>query len=554
MKKENLVKQVQMNFGQVKDRNVEIGDGSYSYTDTLKTIRMILHHQYVQPLEDDGTPKVFVPLASWMKEVILRNVDLDTKDIQVRSNTAPHGITQLVRAFIRRYNKENHMALIINKTADMLVSTGHVVIKQGKDGLEVVDTNDIFFLGNDGIQTSGLIIAKKLNYTQLIDKKKVWDNFKEIEDRAKELITDGKTPLITIYEQWGQYIENGKVKRGVIICSDAQNPGEPTTFHFQAEKKKYPFWETKMEDMDGRAYGRGTVEKVIGQQTLINESANLKRKADKLTIKGLFLYQTNNPELEQGVLNNIENGGVLTIGNQEAFTELNQRAKITEYAHTEESTTEWARRITGGSEVSSGEQLPSNMTATSAMLQNKSASTTFDLIREKMGILWSAVYTDYVIPQISKEIKKGDTVQLEANKEDDERTAETLAGQNGISKKEALEMIQKQGDTREVKIIADYFKNTKYIVDVYVTSEDFDKATLLASMNDAMLTYSQVAPGLVKVDKLIVDTFDLLGLDGQSYINANPNQGQGGGQQQEQAQQGGATGATPQQSGVAPSA
>jgi hypothetical protein len=309
-----------------------------------------------------------------------------------------------------------------------------------------------------------------------------------------------------------------------------------------------------MEDMDGRAYGRGTVEKVIGQQTLINESANLKRKADKLTIKGLFLYQTNNPELEQGVLNNIENGGVLTIGNQEAFTELNQRAKITEYAHTEESTTEWARRITGGSEVSSGEQLPSNMTATSAMLQNKSASTTFDLIREKMGILWSAVYTDYVIPQISKEIKKGDTVQLEATKEDDERTAETLAQQNGISKKEALEMIQKQGDTREVKIIADYFKNTKYIVDVYVTSEDFDKATLLASMNDAMLTYSQVAPGLVKVDKLIVDTFDLLGLDGQSYINANPNQGQGGGQQQEQAQQGGATGATSQQSGVAPSA
>ena len=548
MNTKNLVKQVQMNFGQVKEREVKIGEGTYSFTETLKSVRMALHHQFTQPREEDGTPKVFVPLASWLKEVILRNVDLDTKDIQVRSNTAPHGVTQLVRAFIRRYNKENKMATFINKMADVLVSTGHVVVKSGKDGLEVMDTNDIFFLGNDGIQTSGMIIAKKLNYTQLINKKSVWSNFETIEAKAKELILDGKTPLITVYEQWGTYVtEQGKVKRGVLICSDADTKDEPSVFHFQAEKKDYPFWEAKQEDMDGRPNGRGTVEKVLGQQVLINESANLKRKADKLTIKGLFLYQTNNPELDHGVLNDIESGGVLTIGNQENFTELNQRSKVTEYSQTEQSTTEWARRITGGSEVSSGEQLPSNMTATSAMLQNKSASTTFDLIREKMGILLGEIYTDYVIPQISKEIKKGDVVQLEANKEDDERTAESIEKEGNMSKEDALAQIQKQGDTREIKVIADYFKDTKYIVDVYVTNEDFDKATLLSSMNDTMLTYSQVAPGLIKVDKVLADTFDLLGLDGQSYLNyGETNQGQSPAGQQEQTQQGSPTG-TPTQ-------
>ncbi len=545
MKEQNLVKQVQMNFGQVKNRDVKAGNSTYSFTDILDSVRTVLHHQFKQPLEDDGTPKVFIPLGSWLKEVILRNVDLDTKDIQVRSDTAPHGITQLVRAFIRRYNKREGTDKFINKIADMLVSTGHVVVKKGKDGLEVIDTNTVYFLGTDGIQTSGIIIAKELNYTQLINKKGVWENFKEIEERAKELITDGKAPLITVYEQWGTFItEQGKVKRGVVVCSDADTKGEPSVFHFSAEQKDYPFWEAKQEDMDGRAYGRGTVEKVLGQQTLINESANLKRKADKLTIKGLFLYQTNNPELDHGVLNDIESGGVLTIGNQEAFTELNQRSKVTEYSQTEQSTTEWARRITGGSEVSSGEQLPSNMTATSAMLQNKSASTTFDLIREKMGILLSDIYTDYVIPQISSEIKKGDIIQIEPTKEDDERTAETVAKQNGITKAEAMDAITAQGDTREVEVIADYFKDTKYIVDVYVTSESFDKGTVLSSMNDLMLTYSQVAPGLVKTDKVLVDTLDLLGLDGQSYINNGAtNQGQSQAGQAQQGQQGG----TPQQ-------
>jgi hypothetical protein len=165
-----------------------------------------------------------------------------------------------------------------------------------------------------------------------------------------------------------------------------------------------------------------------------------------------------------------------------------------------------------------------------------------------MGILLSEIYTEYVIPQISKEIKKGDIVQLEATKEDDERTAKAVAKEKGISEKDAMDAIQQQGNTREVQVIADYFKDTKYIVDVYVTNEEFDKATLLSSMNDTILTYSQIAPGLIKVDKVIADTFDLLGLDGQSYINnGNAQQGQSQAGQSQPNQQGSPTGAPTQQ-------
>ena len=181
------------------------------------------------------------------------------------------------------------------------------------------------------------------------------------------------------------------------------------------------------------------------------------------------------------------------------------------------------------------------MTATSAMLQNKSAATTFDLIREKMGIMLNAIYTDYIIPQISKEIKKGDLVQIVPTKEDNERTAEAMSAQTGADKKEILAQLTKQ-KTQEIKVAADYFKNTKYTVDVYVTSEEFDKSTLLSSMNDMILTYSQVAPGLLNVEKLIVDTLDLLGLDGQEYINTQANgqnnQGQGETTGQGQSNQG----------------
>lgn len=547
----NLVKQCAQDYGANKEQWVHAGKATYSMSAILNTVRTIIHHQYELPKEEDGTDKIFIPLATWLREVILRNVDLDTKDIQVMSNTASDGVTDLIRRMIKKYNKDHRMATFINDVADMLVTTGTVVIKT-INGLKVLDTNKLVKLGIEDIQTSGIMEVKKVHYSVLLKQKKNWKNFKEIEDRARELMEDGKTPEITIYERWGTFIDAGKIKRGVIITSDADKSGEPSVYHFSQVKEKYPYLEAHQETMPGRWHGRGTPEKVIGLQELINEQANLKRQADKLTSTGLYIYQTGSPELEQGVLDQIKTGGVLTIGTNESFTELAQRPKITEYASAEQSISEWARRITGGSEVSSGEQLPSSMTATSAAIQQKSANTTFDLIREKMGILLDELYEDYILPEISKNAKRGDIIQLEATLENDKIMASMIEkqSQGKISAKDALTKIQEQGKTREVELIADYFKNVKYRVNVYITTEEVDKASMLSNINQLLLTYSQIAPGMLNGEKLITDTLDLLGLDGSKYINAQSNgsnnQKQGNATGQGQRQQAGAPGGSPQ--------
>ena len=76
-------------------------------------------------------------------------------------------------------------------------------------------------------------------------------------------------------------------------------------------------------------------------------------------------------------------------------------------------------------------------------------------------------------------------------------------------------------------------------------------------MNDTVIKYSQIAPGLINIEKLVVDSIDLLGLDGQQYVNSNyqsngaPNEGDNQGQTTGQGNAKGASTPTSSAQGVA---
>lgn len=562
-KKQNkeIIEQAKSEISNFKDGEIKISSNvSYKMRNVIEKCRQNIHHQLEEPEEADGSEKIVVPMTSWLCEVIQRNSDLDTKDINLRT-TKPEqfGIVALIRYALQSFLKRMEFGVFINELIQYSIQDGTRVVKIREKGkLEGVDLlNVVIDPTAEDIQTAGLTECKLIHIDKLKEFKSEWSNFKKITEYAKKAFKDKKTPMVPIFERWNVYPKNWEkgskndlVRGCVILSANFDNPDEPAElqniFESPYDKKRYPYEELRLERLQGRWAGRGTAEKVIHIQQYVNEMTNLDLKNARQSLRGVFKHSGGaRTRLTQKMISQLETGGIIDLEGNEDLVELAKSSKFGEFKNRESSILEWARRTSGATAISSSEELPAQQPATTTLIQQKNATTTFDLVRENTGLFLKKILEKYVLKSIIASLKNKDIIDLVRDKKELEEldrkvidhyvNKEVLkfneqngffptAGEVDQIKKEMLNKVKNLGDTRFVKNKKELFENIDVYCDIYMTNEQFDKNVIVKGLNDLLTGYNQLSGGKIDTDKVIKEILDLLGLHGEEFYKSEEEQ------------------------------
>ena len=526
----------------------------------------------VETDEVTGRKKYFVPLTEDMTETVVKNIDLDTLDINIRS-TNPNGYasSNILRYLISYFMRKNYWGEILNEMLRLFCIDGTVILKNLKNydkklnrqviKSRIVDrTNFIIDPSEDNIQEAGAVIERNVLRKSEIEKYP-WKNVEYVSEttsfnRLNTLIgAEVKTqvPYVEVFERWGELPigKDGKWVSAVAIVSDLDaNP----VVHLVKENKKgiKPYEECRYRKLFGRWDGRGIGEMLIPLQRYLNETVNLRINAARIAQLGLFKVRKGSGITRQ-LLKSLISGGAIPVTRMEDIAEL-RVPDIKESSYRDEETTyNWAQKVTGAFDVSRGEGLPASQPATTAMLQEKGSKSGFNLIQESLGMFLSRVFERHIIPLLIENLKMDDVISIVGspkelkeldnnyiNKKtrdyyvDSMKKGKLPSGEDVAMFKDLQQQkLNKFGKNRYLSDLKKVLSGWEYEVQIFVTKESFNKAVIVQQLNELLINYSQVPGTNLDTDAIFKEILDLMGIGGARFLESKkegavPNIQQGG--------------------------
>ena len=526
----------------------------------------------VETDEVTGRKKYFVPLTEDMTETVVKNIDLDTLDINIRS-TNPNGYasSNILRYLISYFMRKNYWGEILNEMLRLFCIDGTVILKNLKNydkklnrqviKSRIVDrTNFIIDPSEDNIQEAGAVIERNVLRKSEIEKYP-WKNVEYVSEttsfnRLNTLIgAEVKTqvPYVEVFERWGELPigKDGKWVSAVAIVSDLDaNP----VVHLVKENKKgiKPYEECRYRKLFGRWDGRGIGEMLIPLQRYLNETVNLRINAARIAQLGLFKVRKGSGITRQ-LLKSLISGGAIPVTRMEDIAEL-RTPDIKESSYRDEETTyNWAQKVTGAFDVSRGEGLPASQPATTAMLQEKGSKSGFNLIQENLGMFLSRVFERHIIPLLIENLKMDDVISIVGspkelkeldnnyiNKKtrdyyvDSMKKGKLPSGEDVAMFKDLQQQkLNKFGKNRYLSDLKKVLSGWEYEVQIFVTKESFNKAVIVQQLNELLINYSQVPGTNLDTDAIFKEILDLMGIGGARFLESKkegavPNIQQGG--------------------------
>ena len=522
--------------------------------------------------EVTGRKKYFVPLTEDMTETVVKNIDLDTLDINIRS-TNPNGYasSNILRYLISYFMRKNYWGEILNEMLRLFCIDGTVILKNLKNydkklnrqviKSRIVDrTNFIIDPSEDNIQEAGAVIERNVLRKSEIEKYP-WKNVQYVNEttsfnRLNTLIgAEVKTqvPYVEVFERWGELPigKDGKWVSAVAIVSDLDaNP----VVHLVKENKKgiKPYEECRYRKLFGRWDGRGIGEMLIPLQRYLNETVNLRINAARIAQLGLFKVRKGSGITRQ-LLKSLISGGAIPVTRMEDIAEL-RTPDIKESSYRDEETTyNWAQKVTGAFDVSRGEGLPASQPATTAMLQEKGCQSGFNLIQQSLGTFLSRVFERHIIPLLIENLKIDDVISIVGSpkelKELDNnyinkktkdyyinsmKKGKLPSGEDVAMFKDLQQQkLNKFGKNRYLSDLKKVLSGWEYEVQIFVTKESFNKAVIVQQLNELLINYSQVPGTNLDTDAIFKEILDLMGIGGARFLESKkegavPNIQQGG--------------------------
>ena len=506
-----------------------------------------------------GQQKIFFPLTEALVWENVKNIDIDTKDINVRGNNpSQYGIANITRNLVRDWMEKNCFGEQINKDLMIFALDGHLIKKKllasdeysKKTTLktETIDIRNIFkdqsggslhednFIERSVQSVSYLQDAFKGKWINL-DKIKGETNIPEIhnEDRPEE----GTSPEIDLYERWGKIPKSWLTGRksdcntwvnGRVVASGLVS-GTPLVHRVEEWNKVRPYEEAKFEDAPGRWAGRGIGEKVLYLQMYLNTIYNVRRNNNLQMMNQLFQFREGSGVTPDKISRLLAGGaiGVQTIGDIARIDTRN--INFNESISEEQNAISVANRLASSQEASTGEALPSSTPATNAIIQARAVKTSFQLRQEKFGLYLSKLFKRQLLPDFWKIYKKSDILRLMGEEETNKikrkltkyYTDKFITERGQITPQEAdriAEEVKKQIQEREdLWIELDDLKDVdKLDISFYITDETFDKATILQNLQQVLIAYKGLATDENSM-VILRNMFDIMGLDSETLMN-----------------------------------
>lgn len=409
-----------------KTNSYEMMEG-YSFS-AYKLLRRIgLYKSQTFPkgkLDSQGAYKYWFDIITSRVNSEVKNIDFDTKDIQLYSDAKEDAIRVLLaNVAMKDYLAESGEAEKLNEAVEQSSEWGNVVWKKVDKDYKILELNNVMVLNQTAktLEDSDVIEYECMLSTDLRKKKGTWydDEIDELIKSAKPT-TNKTSPEFYIYERNGEITE-----KEYLLAKDETDTGDedkfilakvivggiekekPTTVLFCEEISEKPYKEHHRSFYSGRWLRMGLYEILMDIQTRANEIGNQIARGLEYASKTFFA----SPDrlIAQNILTDLQNGDVIKGDIKQVEVRMNGLDQLI---------ADWNRLMTladalsNSYEVVTGENSPAGTPFRLAAQQNLNANKLFDFIREKLGIAFQGVIEDWILPNLLKNLKAKEILRL----------------------------------------------------------------------------------------------------------------------------------------------
>jgi hypothetical protein len=439
--------------------NVTKGN-SYVMPQTINKISLYRNSKFVTgDIDFQGNKKYFYNIVKPAVMNVVKNIDIDTKNIRVTS-TKPAFVTNAMvyNEALKQWMKEEGIGYLINNTIETLSVYGSCMIKKTTDGIKLMEWDKVMIdpaINNDdnSFDIQGYYVIEEIYMTATeveSMKSKGWDDeavdnvldayMKEYkEDRTKTTLRvyeahvymskgffGGDEEDFGFYKMYltcncnNEYSGNGKTRGTGNSSGEAYGPyafGEMNVADIEVEE--IMFWEEEDEmpykkndyvRVNGRALGLGVVEELFDAQRRVNQIKN--DTAVSMQISSKHLFQTPDETIEKNIMQDLLNGDIIKSKN--GITPIsNEERNIAAWNSELQTWGENARANANAFEALTGEELPSSQTLGGQQLTTMQGAKFFDFMRENLGMFFSEVLMDWVLPMFEKQLPKELSMEVE---------------------------------------------------------------------------------------------------------------------------------------------
>jgi len=556
---------IQSEYDAWKDGRVWVTDEVFSDTrDVVEQSRKNYLGVFENPINPiTGQEKEWVPQTEISVDNAVKSSDIDMKDINITSAN-PHSskFTSVVRAELRRCLYHINFGERLNLHTRTLGIDGTAIwktIEEKEDdgyyypriiGVDILNTaiDPTSECIAEAVKNGGFIERTVISrrefeeYDDFINKDEaVFETVNRKNDASLTNNDAGTTEYVTLFERWGifpEYLITGlkkdtKYVYGRIVASGGKNG---LVCHLIEKRKKYknPYEEDWFIRLQYIWRGRSIAEKLFDLQRALNRTHNVRATRGQISQAGLWTVKKGKG-IKQENMTNLTTNGAIFVQEHDDIAQLDVADVPVSSYKDEEILSQWSRQNTSAFESSTGETMASSMPATNAVIQSRAVQSTFDLVKENIGMFIERWIKNQVFPIIEKNLTQGKIIRLTGDVVDldefDKELATKLAYNKAANSFEAIsredinkmikgniEKFKTYGDARYIELDHD-IKISDFDVKVTVTDENSN----IAIMTQRLVQMMSVAPEYR--DKFVKEALDLMGIDtGTLQPKATPEQ------------------------------
>lgn len=417
---------------------VEISEGHpFSQYKLVKRIMLFANQIYPTGKTDSqGNYKYYFDIISPRIDAEVKNIDFDTKDIQVYSDRKEDATGVLiVNLALKEYLRDNGQAEDLNESVEESAGWGNVVWKKIKGGYERMDLKNFYVINQTAKTLNDTPVIERHEMTQsaLRAKAGVWDNVEQVIENCGNKFfsstqrgTQNETEILS-YEV---YERNGEISVAALKELKGEKPADKDDTRYvlakivvaglnkDAKDSKYALFAEEISSMpyrehhrgryNGRWFRKGLYETLFDVQVRANEIGNQIARGLEWASKTFF--RTKDQLIAQNALTDLMNGDILKT---EDLAQVEVRMQ-----GFDQLISDWNRIINvandlaNSREIVTGENLPSGTAFRLGALMNQNANKLFDFLREKLAISVKNLFEDWILPDLLRDLKTKDVLRL----------------------------------------------------------------------------------------------------------------------------------------------
>ena len=565
----NYTKEIENFISEYSVGTVEVSPGvSYNMVDVNNESYRLYNAQFQSgKVEASGFTRAFMRKAWVVYRTLIQGSDLDMKNLNIRStNGVKVKLTSMIRMTFISHLSRTFFGEFIDKVMSEMCWFGSSIIKRVDGTVTTVDLRNYITETNiQNPQERRHLEMCYYSYDRMMSYEEKWaDNWDAVLKVWDEMQKQGESQF-KVLEFW-TFNEKGekvcvKALDNTITKKDTFHDVQDWIPYIQLDvfvtplkiKRKskrmakelgeyelmFPYEQFDLFKVFGRQQGMGVGELLADISIVYNTVFNTTVKNVQKASLGIHVHNAVQgvdglSELLQENIANLLEGGVISLSPGESLTNLRFDTNIQDFDMLETKLYEMMRQLIGITAQGTGEEQPASTSATQASINQQTANTVYDFVRERMhhGIkrLFNNGYADDIWEEIDENeltAVVGDPVQLEEMDnfyldnamnvwalEIKKQTGmypeiEEFTANREIVKQE----LQAQGDTRFPAIKKSIAKDMEYLFEFDITDESVDTKgrfdALLAMKNDPLSTKSKA--------KIENEILNLQGLNPRQY-------------------------------------